>query len=180
MQAPVPLQVLNADGARSAPYIEAGIDMDIRKVKKLIELLEESQVAEIEIHEGEESVRISRLPQVVPAPTVIQAAPAATVAAPPAAVAPAQESTPKADEESVPEGHTVTSPMVGTFYEAASPGARPFVEAGQHVNTGDTLCIIEAMKMLNQIEADKAGKISARLVENGQPVEFGQKLFIIS
>jgi acetyl-CoA carboxylase biotin carboxyl carrier protein len=176
MQAPVLLQGLNADGARSAPYIEAGIDMDIRKVKKLIELLEESQVAEIEIHEGEESVRISRLPQVVPAPTVIQAAalPAAVAAAP------AQESAPKADEESVPEGHIVTSPMVGTFYEAASPGARPFVEVGQHVNSGDTLCIIEAMKMLNQIEADKAGKISARLVENGQPVEFGQKLFIIS
>ena len=145
--------------------------MDIRKVKKLIELLEESQVAEIEIHEGEESVRISRMPQVVPAQTVIQAAPA-MMAAPVAAA-------PVAEEPAVPEGHTVDSPMVGTFYEAASPGAKPFVEIGQHVSAGDTLCIIEAMKMLNQIEADKSGKVTARLVENGQPVEFGQALFVI-
>jgi len=149
--------------------------MDIRKVKKLIELLEESQIAEIEIHEGEESVRISRLqaPAPVAAAPVAYAAPAPA----PAAAAPA-ESAPA--EPAKPEGHTVTSPMVGTFYEAPSPGAKPFVEVGQAVNVGDTLCIIEAMKMLNQIEADKAGTVSARLVENGQPVEFGQSLFVIS
>ena len=153
--------------------------MDIRKVKKLIELLEESEVAEIEIHEGEESVRISRMPQgIAAAPQLIQAAP---MAAPPAAApAPAAaEPAPAAAEEAVPRGHTVDSPMVGTFYEAPSPGAKPFVEVGQQVNAGDTLCIIEAMKMLNQIEADKAGKITAKLVENGQPVEFGQPLFVI-
>ena len=149
--------------------------MDIRKVKKLIELLEESQVAEIEIHEGEESVRISRMPQGVPAQTVVQAPPAMMAA--PAAAAPA--AAPVADEPAVPDGHTVDSPMVGTFYEAASPGAKPFVDVGQQVNAGDTLCIIEAMKMLNQIEADKSGKVTARLVENGQPVEFGQALFVI-
>jgi acetyl-CoA carboxylase biotin carboxyl carrier protein len=153
--------------------------MDIRKVKKLIELLEESEVAEIEIHEGEESVRISRMPQgIAAAPQVIQAAP---MAAPPAAApAPvAAEPAAAAAEEAVPQGHTVDSPMVGTFYEAPSPGAKPFVEVGQQVSAGDTLCIIEAMKMLNQIEADKAGKITAKLVENGQPVEFGQPLFVI-
>ena len=150
--------------------------MDIRKVKKLIELLEESQVAEIEIHEGEESVRISRMPQAVPAQTFVQAPPAMMAA--PAAAAPA--AAPAPDEPAVPDGHTVDSPMVGTFYEAASPGAKPFVDVGQQVNAGDTLCIIEAMKMLNQIEADKSGKVTARLVENGQPVEFGQALFVIS
>ena len=150
--------------------------MDIRKVKKLIELLEESQIAEIEIHEGEESVRISRMTQSVPAPAVIQAAPPAVMAAPQAAPAAALEP----GEPAVPEGHAVTSPMVGTFYEAATPGAKAFVEVGQQVNIGDTLCIIEAMKMLNQIEADKSGKVMARLVENGQPVEFGQSLFVIS
>ena len=149
--------------------------MDIRKVKKLIELLEESQIAEIEIHEGEESVRISRLQAAAPvaaAPVGVAAAPFAAASAPAAATAPA--------EPAAPEGHTITSPMVGTFYEASSPGAKPFVEVGQQVNVGDTLCIIEAMKMLNQIEADKAGTVSARLVENGQPVEFGQSLFVIS
>ena len=149
--------------------------MDIRKVKKLIELLEESQVAEIEIHEGEESVRISRMPQGVPAQTFVQAPPAMMAA--PAAAAPV--AAPAAAEPAVPEGHTVDSPMVGTFYEAASPGAKPFVDVGQQVNAGDTLCIIEAMKMLNQIEADKSCKVTARLVENGQPVEFGQALFVI-
>ena len=148
--------------------------MDIRKVKKLIELLEESQIAEIEIHEGEESVRISRMTQSAPAPAVIQAAPAAMMAVPQAAPA-----APEPGEPAVPEGHAVTSPMVGTFYEAATPGAKAFVEVGQQVNIGDTLCIIEAMKMLNQIEADKSGKVTARLVENGQPVEFGQSLFVI-
>ncbi len=152
--------------------------MDIRKVKKLIELLEESQVAEIEIHEGEESVRISRVAQGA-APAAYYPPPAAVAAAPApaAAVAPAAEE--KAQEPAIPPGHQVTSPMVGTFYEAPSPGAKPFVEVGQTVSAGDTLCIIEAMKMLNQIEADKAGKITAILVENGQPVEFGQALFVI-
>ena len=151
--------------------------MDIRKVKKLIELLVESQVAEIEIHEGEESVRISRVSQqTAAAPTIIQAAPAAIPAAAPA---PALEPAAQSAEPAVPDGHNVTSPMVGTFYEAASPGAKPFVEVGQQVNAGDTLCIIEAMKMLNQIESDKSGVIKARLVENGQPVEFGQSLFVI-
>ena len=157
--------------------------MDIRKVKKLIELLEESQVAEIEIHEGEESVRISRTPQGMQAMPMMQAmmpqmmaAPAAPAPAPAAAPVPAA---PVAGE-TIPEGHAVTSPMVGTFYEAPSPGAKPFVEIGQQVEAGDTLCIIEAMKMLNQIEADKAGKVTARLVENGQPVEFGQPLYVIS
>ena len=148
--------------------------MDIRKVKKLIELLEESNVAEIEIHEGEESVRISRMSTILPAQTVVQAAPVAT-APPQVAAAPIP-----AAEPATPAGHVVTSPMVGTFYEAASPGAKPFVEIGQQVNIGDTLCIVEAMKMLNQIEADKAGTISAMLVENGEPVEFGQSLFVIS
>jgi acetyl-CoA carboxylase biotin carboxyl carrier protein len=148
--------------------------MDIRKVKKLIELLEESNVAEIEIHEGEESVRISRMSTILPAQAVAQAAP--TVTAPPqVAAAPLP-----AAEPAKHEGHMVTSPMVGTFYEAPSPGAKPFVEIGQQVDVGDTLCIVEAMKMLNQIEADKAGTLSARLVENGEPVEFGQSLFVIS
>ena len=148
--------------------------MDIRKVKKLIELLEESQVAEIEIHEGEESVRISRMPASVPAPPVFQAAPAAI----PATVPVAEVAAPA--EAAEQEGHKVTSPMVGTFYEAPSPGAKSFVEVGQQISVGDTLCIVEAMKMLNQIEADKAGKVMAKLVENGQPVEFGQALFVIS
>ena len=156
--------------------------MDIRKVKKLIELIEESEVAEIEIHEGEESVRISRTPQAMQGVPMMQAMMPQMMAVPAAAPAPAAAPEPAAPaaEEQVPEGHTITSPMVGTFYEAPSPGAKPFVEVGQSVNAGDTLCIIEAMKMLNQIEADKAGKVTARLVDNGQPVEFGQALFVIS
>ncbi|MFP3873186.1 MAG: acetyl-CoA carboxylase biotin carboxyl carrier protein [Thiohalophilus sp.] len=150
--------------------------MDIRKVKKLIELLEESGVAEIEIKEGEESVRISRTgpnaPMMMQAPPPPQPAPAAPAPAPgPAA--------PESDEPGLPEGHVVKSPMVGTFYRAPSPGASPFVEVGQQVNAGDTLCIIEAMKLLNQIEADKSGTIKAVLVENGQPVEYDEPLFII-
>jgi acetyl-CoA carboxylase biotin carboxyl carrier protein len=149
--------------------------MDIRKVKKLIELLEESQVAEIEIHEGEESVRISCMPQGMQAPTFVQAAPPVTA---PAAAAPEPAVALAAAGDQV-EGHAVASPMVGTFYEAASPGAKPFVQVGQQVSVGDTLCIVEAMKMLNQIEADKAGTVTAKLVENGQPVEFGQYLFVI-
>jgi acetyl-CoA carboxylase biotin carboxyl carrier protein len=149
--------------------------MDIRKVKKLIELLEESGIAEIEIHEGEESVRISRYAPHA-APQVVMQAPAmAPAAAAPAAPAAA----PAPAEPAVPVGHTVNSPMVGTFYRAASPGTKPFVEVGQRVNLGDTLCIIEAMKMLNQIESDKAGVVQAILAENGGPVEFGQPLFVI-
>ncbi len=157
--------------------------MDIRKIKKLIELLEESGIAEIEIREGEESVRISRWSQAAPpAPPAPPPAPAAP-APPPAeaesgATGPASAEAP-AGGETIPEGHVVTAPMVGTFYRAPAPGARPFVEVGQRVEVGDTLCIIEAMKMLNQIEADKAGTIAAILVENGQPVEYGQPLFVI-
>jgi acetyl-CoA carboxylase biotin carboxyl carrier protein len=154
--------------------------MDIRKVKKLIELLEESGIAEIEISEGEESVRISRYPQGQPAPVVHYAAPPpAPVAAAPAAVA-APVAAPAAAPAAVNKAdHTVTAPMVGTFYAAATPGAKPFVDIGSEVNVGDTLCIIEAMKMMNQIESDKAGRVTAVLVKNGDPVEFGQPLFII-
>jgi len=149
--------------------------MDIRKVKKLIELLESSGIAEIEIKEGEESVRISRTSSapVTYAPATM---PAVAPAAPPPA--PTAESAEK-PVDSVPAGHRVTSPMVGTFYHASSPGAKPFVEVGQSVGEGDTLCIIEAMKMLNQIEADRAGVVKAILVENGQPVEYGEPLFVI-
>jgi acetyl-CoA carboxylase biotin carboxyl carrier protein len=144
--------------------------MDIRKVKKLIELLEESGIAEIEIHEGEESVRITRN-TVAAAPVAIAAAPIAPIAA-----APIEAATPA--EEKI-EGHVLNSPMVGSFYRAPSPGAAFFVDVGSTVKIGDTLCIIEAMKLLNQIEADKAGTIKAILVENGQPVEYNQPLFII-
>ncbi|MEJ2465180.1 MAG: acetyl-CoA carboxylase biotin carboxyl carrier protein [Candidatus Thiodiazotropha sp.] len=149
--------------------------MDIRKVKKLIELLEESDVAEIEIHEGEESVRISRhgsAPAAMAMPAVMPQA-----AAPVAAAAPAAPAT----EESEPEitGHAVRSPMVGTFYRSPSPGSKAFVEVGQQVSAGDTLCIIEAMKILNQIESDKSGTVKQILVENGEPVEYNEPLFII-
>ena len=150
--------------------------MDIRKVKKLIDLLEESGINEIEIHEGEESVRITRAasgPQGYLAPPMPM--PAAPTPTAPAAAATAPAET--AAKES--PGHRVTSPMVGTFYRAPSPGARPFVEVGSTVEVGDTLCIIEAMKMLNPIEADKAGAVREALVENGHPVEYGQPLFII-
>jgi acetyl-CoA carboxylase biotin carboxyl carrier protein len=149
--------------------------MDIRKVKKLIELLEESGIAEIEIHEGEESVRISRSSQIAPA-MMMQAAP---VAAAPAAPAPAAAAPAESSEPALPSGHQVTSPIVGTFYRSPSPNAKVFVEVGQNVNSGDTLCIIEAMKIMNQIEADKSGVVKAILAENGQPVEYGQPLFII-
>jgi len=152
--------------------------MDIRKIKKLIELLEESGIAELEIKEGEESVRISRNgPQVnafgasMMAPMMMPQAAMSAPAAAPAEAAPAAEA-----EIS---GHQVKSPMVGTFYRAPSPGAKPFVEVGQSVAAGETLCIIEAMKLLNQIEADKAGTIKAILVDNAQPVEYGEPLFII-
>jgi acetyl-CoA carboxylase biotin carboxyl carrier protein len=153
--------------------------MDIRKVKKLIELLEESGIAEIEISEGEESVRISRYPKAGagPAPIVHYAAPAAPMPSPAASApaAPAQVVAPPPARTD----HTVTAPMVGTFYSAATPGAKPFVDIGSEVNVGDTLCIIEAMKMMNQIESDKSGRVTAVLVKNGDPVEFGQPLFII-
>ncbi|MFO8154698.1 MAG: acetyl-CoA carboxylase biotin carboxyl carrier protein [Pseudomonadota bacterium] len=148
--------------------------MDIRKVKKLIELLEQSGVGEIEISEGEESIRISRttsLPATAPAPAAAPAAPAAEPATPPPPAEP--------DAPAEPTGHVVRSPMVGTFYESPSPGSKPFVQVGDRVNEGDTLCIIEAMKLMNQIEADKAGVVQAVKVENGQPVEYDEPLFII-
>ena len=151
--------------------------MDIRKVKKLIELLEESGVAEIEIKEGEESVRISRQ-STAPMMAPMQMHAPMQMAAPAPATAPAaSEAAPAAAPEV--SGHVVRSPMVGTFYRSPSPGAKSFVEEGQSVKVGDTLCIIEAMKLLNQIEADKAGTIKSVLVENGQPVEYNQPLFII-
>jgi acetyl-CoA carboxylase biotin carboxyl carrier protein len=151
--------------------------MDIRKIKKLIELLEESGISEIEIKEGEEAVRISRHPTGMP--LTIQSA-LAPVAAPPAGAPPAAAvPTPSEPSEPAIEGHVITSPMVGTFYRAPSPGAKPFIDVGQRVSVGDTLCIIEAMKMMNQIEADKAGVVKSVLVDNGQPVEFGQPLFVI-
>jgi len=147
--------------------------MDIRKIKKLIEMLEESNLGEIEIREGEESIRISRA-SAAPAPggqylSAPAAAPVAATAAAPAAPA----------QPSLPAGHMVTSPMVGTFYRSPSPNAAAFVEIGSTVKVGDTLCIIEAMKILNTIESDKAGTVKAILKENGQPVEFGEPLFVI-
>ncbi len=149
--------------------------MDIRKIKKLIELLDESGVAEIEIHEGEESVRISRCrPE---SPTM--AAPMQFIA-PGAQAVPMTTVQPPAEEQlAVSKYHKITSPMVGTFYLAASPGSKPFVQVGQRVEVGSVLCIVEAMKILNQIEADKPGVIIEVLVENGQPVEYGQPLFSI-
>jgi len=148
--------------------------MDIRKIKKLIEMIEESGIAEIEIREGEESVRISRYSSMAPQPVQVLQAPAPAVAAQAAAAPQAAEAT--ADKLT---GHIVRSPMVGTFYRSPSPGAKVFVEVGQRVEAGDTLCIIEAMKILNQIEADKAGVIAKVLVENAQPVEYNQPLFVI-
>lgn len=151
--------------------------MDIRKVKKLIELLEESGIDELEIHEGEESVRISRYSQHAP---VVAAAPSAYAAAP-AAATPAPAAAPaEAPATAEPAGHQIKSPMVGTFYTAPSPTAPAFAEVGQTVKEGDVLCIVEAMKMMNQIKADKSGTVEAILVENGQPVEYDQPLFIIS
>lgn len=145
--------------------------MDIRKIKKLIEILEESGIAELEIKEGEESIRINRY-SAAPAPVAYAPQPAAP-AIQVSSVVPA----PQAEE--VISGHVVKSPMVGTFYRSASPGAKSFVEVGQSVMQGDTLCIIEAMKILNQIEADKSGTVTKILVENAEPVEYGQPLFII-
>ena len=148
--------------------------MDLRKLKKLIDLVQESGIAELEITEGEEKVRINRVgipghpgmmnvPQVAP-----PASPAMLVSAPAAVQAPVEQ-----------DGHVVKSPMVGTFYRSSAPGAKPFVEIGQNINAGETLCIIEAMKLLNEIEADQTGVVKKVLVENGQPVEYGQPLFII-
>ena len=148
--------------------------MDIRKVKKLIELLEESGIAELEINEGEESVRISRYSSFpAPAPASYAAAPAAP-APPPAAAVPETDAV-----DELPSGHVVVSPMVGTYYSAPSPGAKSFVNVGDSVSEGDTVCIVEAMKILNQIEADASGIVKAILVENAQPVEYGQPLMII-
>jgi acetyl-CoA carboxylase biotin carboxyl carrier protein len=150
--------------------------MDIRKVKKLIELLEESGISEIEISEGEESVRISRYPKPGTVTTTLATAPAAT----PQAAAPATPPAAAAEPPPPPaRGQQVTAPMVGTFYSGPSPGAKPFVEIGTEVKPGDTLCVIEAMKMMNQIESEFAGRVVSVLVENGNPVEFGQPLFVI-
>jgi acetyl-CoA carboxylase biotin carboxyl carrier protein len=155
--------------------------MDIRKVKKLIELLDESGIAEIEITEGEDSVRISRYSQGVPAAPVAMAAPIAAPAAPIAAAAPATAPAAASDAAAEPEedGFEVTAPMVGTFYASSSPGAAPYVQVGDRVNEGDTLCVIEAMKMMNQIEADVSGVVKSIRLQNGEPVEFGQTLIVI-
>ncbi len=156
--------------------------MDIRKIKKLIELVEESGISELEISEGEESVRISRAAPAASYP-VMQQAYAAPVQQPvlsAAAVAPAATATEAAPAAAAEiSGHIVRSPMVGTFYRTPSPDAKAFIEVGQKVNVGDTLCIVEAMKMMNQIEADKSGVVKAILVESGQPVEFDEPLVVI-
>jgi len=156
--------------------------MDIRKIKKLIELLEESGIAEIEIKEGEEAVRISRLPaggaavHTLPPVAPLPAAAATASPAPaPAGVAGSEGAAPKPK----PSEHVITAPMVGTFYASPSPGAKAFVEIGDEVKVGQVLCIIEAMKMMNQIEADKAGRVTSIMARNGDPVEFGQPLFVV-
>ncbi len=147
--------------------------MDLRKLKKLIDLVQESGISELEVTEGEEKVRIAKHLTAAPQASYVAqmpvAAPATITAAAPAAPA----------EDALPEGHVVKSPMVGTFYRASSPGSKPFVDVGQSVNEGDALCIIEAMKLMNEIEADASGVIKAILVDNGEPVEYGQPLFII-
>ncbi len=150
--------------------------MDIRKIKKLIELLEESNIGEMEIREGEESIRISRAGTTAWTPPAPAPQPAA-----PAQAAPEQPvGATEADAPVTPSGHIVRSPMVGTFYRASSPGATPFVEEGQQVKAGDVLCIVEAMKMMNQIEADKSGTVGAILVEDGEAVEFDQPMITIT
>ena len=157
--------------------------MDIRKIKKLIELVEESGIAELEISEGEESVRISRSPANTGFPVMQQAYAAPMMQQQPQAlsnaVAPAAAPAAEAPAAAEVSGHIVRSPMVGTFYRTPSPDAKAFVEVGQKVNVGDTLCIVEAMKMMNQIESDKAGVVKAILVERGQPVEFDEPLVVI-
>jgi len=155
--------------------------LEIREIKKLIDLLNGTDVTEIEVTKDGESVRISRTSNKAAVPTVSIAQPVfepVPVAAPIAQAAPAQHA-PAAPESTAHTGHAVKAPMVGTLYTAASPDAKPFVAVGQHVNTGDTLCLIEAMKMFNEVEADKSGKIAAILIENGKPVEYNQPLFII-
>ncbi|HVY05844.1 MAG TPA: acetyl-CoA carboxylase biotin carboxyl carrier protein [Burkholderiales bacterium] len=151
--------------------------MDLRKLKKLIDLVQESGIAELEITEGEEKVRINRMGN-TGQPTIMAMPQAPAPVMPAAAAAPAA-SAPAAEIAAEPEGHVVKSPMVGTFYRSSAPGAKAFVEIGQNINAGETLCIIEAMKLLNEIEADQSGVIKKILVENGQPVEYGQPLFII-
>ena len=150
--------------------------MDLRKLKTLIELVESSGIAELEIQEGEERVRITRAVAAGSAPTVVPVTLPAVTAPAAGAVAMA----PAPSEPAEPEGHQVKSPMVGTFYRSASPGAKPFVEVGDSVEVGDTLCIIEAMKLMNEIESDKSGVVKQVLAENGQPVEFGQPLVVIA
>lgn len=153
--------------------------MDIRKIKKLIELVEESGIAELEISEGEESVRISRNGTAPVAAPVQYAAAPAPVAAPAPAAAPVAAPAAEAAAPAEAAGHKVLSPMVGTFYRAPGPDAKPFVEVGQSVTAGETICIVEAMKMMNQIEADKSGVVTAILAEDGSPVEFDQPLIVI-
>lgn len=152
--------------------------MDLRKLKKLIDLVQESGISELEVTEGEEKVRIAKHASPTPA-TYYAQVPASAPAAPaaPAAAASTVETAPAAN--ALPEGHIVKSPMVGTFYRASAPGAKPLVEVGQSINEGERLCIIEAMKLMNEIEADASGVIKAILVENGEPVEYGQPLFVI-
>ena len=155
--------------------------MDIRKIKKLIELLEESGIAEIEIKEGEEAVRISRMPAVPAQPPQVTH----LAALPPAVAAAAQSpgvevaATDSAAAKPKPSEHVITAPMVGTFYASPSPGAKAFVEIGDEIKVGQVLCIIEAMKMMNQIEADRAGRVASVMARNGDPVEFGQPLFVV-
>ena len=152
--------------------------MDLRKLKSLIELFESSGIGELEISEGEERVRITRAPAAGTQSVVVQS-PVSSLPATPAEPSAAMQPTASAPAPAEAEGHTVKSPMVGTFYRAGAPGSKPFVEVGDSVQVGDTLCIIEAMKLMNEIEADKAGVVKAILVENGQPVEYGQPLVVI-
>jgi acetyl-CoA carboxylase biotin carboxyl carrier protein len=156
--------------------------MDIRKIKKLIELLEESGIAEIEIKEGEEALRISRMPTGTAAAHHHQLPPMAMPMAAPLA-APVQAAAPRAAETAAAKAkaneHVITAPMVGTFYGAPSPGAKPFIEIGDEIKVGQVLCIIEAMKMMNQIESDKTGRVTSIMARNGDPVEFGQPLFVV-
>jgi acetyl-CoA carboxylase biotin carboxyl carrier protein len=152
--------------------------MDIRKVKKLIELLEESGIAEIEISEGEESVRISRYPQGMTVAQAPMMAPMPAVAAG-APAAPATQPQPVPARPAPPRDDSITAPMVGTYYSAPAPGAKPFVQVGDEIKVGQVLCIIEAMKMMNQIESEKEGRVVSILARNGEPVEFGQPLFVI-
>ncbi len=152
--------------------------MDIRKIKKLIELLEESGIAEIEIKEGEEALRISRMPTGTTVAHPMPAMASLPLAAPPPAATASRAAEPAPAKAKANE-HVVTAPMVGTFYAAASPGAKPFIEIGDEIKVGQILCIIEAMKMMNQIESDKAGRVTSIMARNGDPVEFGQPLFVV-